>query len=105
MLRPLETDRYFDLHVGLTWIANTFEILALASRAFALYCLLQSLVAINLSQDWRQKSGMSLIASVLAFIFLFAVPAGDSRYIAGTSVGSIVGGLYASGMVVIKSKT
>ncbi len=62
--------------VALTWAADTFQILALASRAFALYYLLQCLVAIKLSPSWRQKTGMLLLALVLAFIVLFAVPAG-----------------------------
>jgi len=62
--------------VSLTWMANTFEILALASRAFALYYLLQCFVAINLNRSLWQKAGISVIAMLLAFVVVFAVPAG-----------------------------
>ena len=62
--------------LSLTWVANTFEILALASRAFALYYLLQCFVAINLSQSLLQKTWMSVLSLLLLFIVVFAVPAG-----------------------------
>ena len=57
-------------------VADTFQILALASRAFALYYLLQCLVAIRLSNSLVQKAWMSLVSLALLFIVLFAVPAG-----------------------------
>jgi hypothetical protein len=60
----------------LTWSADTIEILAIASRAFAFYYLLQCFVAISVSKKLSQKSGMILLAAVLAFITVFAVPAG-----------------------------
>lgn len=62
--------------IALSWSANTLEILALASRAFAFYYLLQCLVAISVSKSTIQKIGMAAIAVVLAFITVFAVPAG-----------------------------
>ena len=62
--------------LSLTWAANTYEILALASRAFALYYLLQCLLALQLSSSMRQKTGLAMLALALAFIVIFAVPAG-----------------------------
>jgi hypothetical protein len=62
--------------IALTWSASTFEILALASRAFAFYYLLQCLVAISVSKSTAQRAGMAVVAIVLGFITVFAVPAG-----------------------------
>ena len=62
--------------IALSWSANTLEILALASRAFAFYYLLQCLVAINVSKSASQRIAMGAIAIVLGFITVFAVPAG-----------------------------
>jgi len=61
---------------ALTWSASTFEILALASRAFAFYYMIQCFVAISVSKSVVQRIGMSLIAAMLGFITVFAVPAG-----------------------------
>lgn len=61
--------------IALTWSASTYEIVAIASRAFAFYYLLQCLVAISVSQSLLQRTGMLIIALLLAFITLFAVPA------------------------------
>lgn len=62
--------------IMLTWSASTFEIVALASRAFAFYYMLQCLVAISVSVSTKQRIGMGLIALILAFIAVFSVPAG-----------------------------
>ena len=59
----------------LTWSANTLEIVAIASRAFAFYYMLQCLVAISVTQSTAQRFGFLLLAAVLAFITVFAVPA------------------------------
>ena len=56
--------------------ASTLTILSFASRAFAFYYFLQCLVAIFVSKNKMQKLAIGLLASVLAFITLFAVPAG-----------------------------
>ncbi len=56
--------------------ASTLTILSFASRAFAFYYFLQCLVAISVSKSTAQKAGISLLAAVLAFITLFAIPAG-----------------------------
>jgi hypothetical protein len=61
--------------LALTWSGNTYEILALASRAFAFYYLMQCLVAISVSRSTLQRMGMGLLAVVLGFITVFAVPA------------------------------
>ena len=62
--------------IALSWSANTLEILALASRAFAFYYMLQCFVGIAVSNSTAQRIGMAIIAAVLGFITIFAVPAG-----------------------------
>lgn len=62
--------------IMLSWSSTTLEILAIASRAFAFYYLLQCLVAVTVSKSTGQRVGISAIAVVLAFITIFAVPAG-----------------------------
>ncbi len=62
--------------IALAWSASTTEIIALASRAFAFYYLLQCLVAISVSKSTTQRVGMAVVAAALGFITLFAVPAG-----------------------------
>jgi hypothetical protein len=61
--------------IALTWSASTLEIVALASRAFAFYYKLQCLVAISVSKSSVQRAGMAMVAAVLGFITVFAVPA------------------------------
>ncbi len=56
--------------------ASTLTILALASRAFAFYYMLQCIIAIMATQSVGRKLFYAVIATVLAFITLFAVPAG-----------------------------
>jgi len=56
--------------------ASTLTILSFASRAFAFYYFLQCLVAICVSRKAWQKVAIGALAAVLAFITLFAVPAG-----------------------------
>ncbi|MEE9607350.1 MAG: hypothetical protein V3U03_06380 [Myxococcota bacterium] len=56
--------------------APTLTIVALASRAFAFYYMLQCLVAIHVAKSRARKLAMGLLAAALAFITLFAVPAG-----------------------------
>lgn len=61
--------------LALTWSANTLEIIAIASRAFAFYYMLQCLVAATVSKSMGQRIGILAIAVVLGFITVFAVPA------------------------------
>jgi hypothetical protein len=60
--------------IALTWTADTFQIVALASRAFAFYYMLQCLVAVSVSRSLGQRVAMSAIAIVLGFITIFAIP-------------------------------
>jgi hypothetical protein len=62
--------------IALSWSASTVEILAIASRAFAFYYMLQCLVALTVCKSTPKRVGMVAIAMVLAFITIFAVPAG-----------------------------
>lgn len=61
--------------IMLTWSATTFELVSLASRAFAFYYMLQCFVAFSINKSKIQKSGIILVAAILAFITIFAVPA------------------------------
>lgn len=61
--------------IALTWSANTYEIIALASRAFAFFYMLQCLVAISVCKLAAHRFGMALVAIALGFIVIFAVPA------------------------------
>ncbi len=54
----------------------TLTILALASRAFALYYLLQCLIAMKIAESKSHQTFFAVIAVILGFITLFAVPAG-----------------------------
>jgi len=66
----------------LVWAADLLEIISFASRAFAVYYLLQCVVAIIASRHHyeRQASFMqvvrfTILASILAVIVIFAIPA------------------------------
>jgi hypothetical protein len=61
--------------IALSWSANTLELIAFASRAFAFYYLLQCLVAMSVSKSTGRRIFMAVIAAVLGFITIFAVPA------------------------------
>ncbi|SHF37470.1 hypothetical protein SAMN04487965_2071 [Microbulbifer donghaiensis] len=61
--------------IALAWLADTLQIVALASRAFAFYYFLQCLVAISVSHSGVQRLFFGLVAAALAFITVFAVPA------------------------------
>ncbi|HLO81449.1 MAG TPA: hypothetical protein VK166_10840 [Chitinophagaceae bacterium] len=56
--------------------ASTLTLISFASRAFAFYYFLQCLVAISVSKNGTQKVAIGVLAGILAFITLFAVPAG-----------------------------
>lgn len=60
--------------IALTWTANTLELVALASRAFAIYYLLQCLVAICVTRSGLRRLGFGVMALILAFVAFFAVP-------------------------------
>jgi hypothetical protein len=69
------------LAIVLIWSANIFEIITIASRAFAAYYLLQCLVALSINyhrKRWLQSTGFLFIASLLLLVLLFAIPDGAS---------------------------
>lgn len=61
---------------GLAWTGSTFTIIAIASRAFAFYYLMQCVVAWSVCRNRRERVQFVVIGAVLAFILVFAVPAG-----------------------------
>ena len=60
----------------LIWIAPTFTIIAVASRAFAAYYALQCVVALRTSEGAAAKLGYGILAAILTAITLLAQPAG-----------------------------
>ena len=60
----------------LAWTGSTFTVLALASKAFALYYLLQCLVGLTVCRNHRERLRFFLVALAMAFVLVFAVPAG-----------------------------
>lgn len=70
------------LAIILIWSADLLEIITLASRAFALYYLLQCVVALIANRHyyegkakWLRSIGFTTLGIILAFIVLFAIPA------------------------------
>ncbi|VAW90573.1 hypothetical protein MNBD_GAMMA21-14 [hydrothermal vent metagenome] len=61
--------------MALAWSGSTFEIIVLASRAFAFYYLLQCLVAFSVCRNHFERIRFIFMAFILAFVLLFAVPA------------------------------
>ena len=66
----------------LIWTADLLEIIAFASRAFALYYLLQCIVALLTVQHYYERKAYCLycthfatVAAIMALILLFAIPA------------------------------
>jgi hypothetical protein len=57
-------------------LAPTLTILALASRAFAFYYMMQCFVAMSINKSPPQRLAIGTVAAILAFIMIFAVPAG-----------------------------
>jgi hypothetical protein len=62
--------------MALAWSGSTFEIIAIASRAFAFYYLLQCVVAFSVCRNHFERMRFVCIALILGFVLLFAVPAG-----------------------------
>ncbi|HPG26150.1 MAG TPA: hypothetical protein PLW10_10995, partial [Myxococcota bacterium] len=60
----------------LNWTAQIFEIIALASRAFALYYLLQCALAFGVTRSALRRVGIAMLGALLLFVVLFAVAAG-----------------------------
>lgn len=62
--------------VLLTWTAGTFQIVALASRAFAFYYMLQCLVSVTVLKSISGRLGAAALSVLLLGITLFATPVG-----------------------------
>jgi len=62
--------------MALSWSGSTFEIITLASRAFAFYYLLQCIVAFSVCRNIKERCLFVSIGIILAFVLVFAVPAG-----------------------------
>jgi hypothetical protein len=72
------------LAISLVWFADVFEIVTLASRAFAVYYLAQTCVALQLLSkitSYHQRLGYLALfgtsALLLVGIVIFAIPVGD----------------------------
>ena len=70
------------LAIMLVWTEDLLEIISFASRAFALYYLLQCLVAMMANHHHRERkarlfrlAGFAMLACLLLFIVIFAMPA------------------------------
>jgi hypothetical protein len=68
--------------IGLTWSLNVFGVIALASRAFALFYMLQCLVATgvalvapDVNRRWLRAAGFVALAGFAAAVVLFGIPA------------------------------
>jgi len=68
--------------IALVWTADLLEIISYASRAFALYYLLQCFVAIMANRHRHEHKARHLynahfvtVAGILAFVVVFAIPA------------------------------
>ena len=61
--------------ITLAWSANTLEIVAFASRAFAFYYMLQCLVAITATKSKVRRGVYFGLSAMLVFFTVFAVPA------------------------------
>ena len=67
----------------IVWTSNIFQIITYASQAFAVYYMLQSMVAAltaaaheDIPWRWPKFFGFALVASIAAVVVLFGVPAG-----------------------------
>ena len=64
----------------IVWVSNVFEIVAIASRAFALYYLVQAMLAVIVASGdgvrSRRVVGFAVVVAVMAFVVVFGIPAG-----------------------------
>ncbi len=77
---------YLIIAVGgilIVWSSNIFQIITYASQAFALYYMLQSMVAAltaakheDIPHRWPKFFGFALVAAMAATVVLFGIPAG-----------------------------
>jgi hypothetical protein len=69
--------------IAITWSADVFRIITLASQAFALFYLVQSCVALSVAYQRRdfpnRRARMALFAAVALFclcVVVFGIPSG-----------------------------
>ncbi len=62
--------------MALAWSGSTFAIITLASKAFALYYLLQCCVGFSVCKNHFERTRFILVGLALLFVLMFAVPAG-----------------------------
>jgi len=67
----------------IVWTSNIFQIITYASQAFAIYYMLQSMVAAltaakhdDIPHRWSKFFGFALVASIAAAVVIFGIPAG-----------------------------
>jgi len=60
--------------LALNWATEIFDVIAFASRAFALYYLFQCMEAVAVTHSPWRRLGFSLAAGLLALVVLFAIP-------------------------------
>lgn len=64
----------------IVWVSNVFEIVAFASRAFALYYLLQAVLAAVVSRHEGDRRGrivgFAVVAATMGFVVVAGVPVG-----------------------------
>jgi len=65
-----------SIAIALAWWGSTFETITMASRAFALYYLLQCFVGFTVCHNHRERARFMLVGLALLFVLIFAVPAG-----------------------------
>jgi len=67
------------LAIALVWFADIFQVISLASRAFASYYLLQAVSALLIANRRCERGhavAFGLLAALLGMVVIFAVPAG-----------------------------
>jgi hypothetical protein len=69
--------------IAIVWTSNIFQIITYASKAFAIYYMLQSMVAAltaakhdDIPHRWPKFFAFSLVASIAAAVVIFGIPAG-----------------------------
>jgi hypothetical protein len=72
-----------SLAIVLIWVTNIFEVITLASRAFAMYYFLETLIAFGAAQHVLtgrrrviEMGKTAVMAILLVFVIIFAIPAG-----------------------------
>ncbi|MDQ6974152.1 MAG: hypothetical protein Q9M10_04655 [Mariprofundaceae bacterium] len=65
-----------SIAIMLAWSGSIFEIITLASRAFALYYFLQCIVGFIVSESQFERGRCVFVGLALLFVLIFAVPAG-----------------------------